>query len=277
MLLVYHITSLVRLGEARGVQRSTVSDLPSWAIDLTAEVPPSYDGNRRWELFDASPNTRFEGFDDFPDLVGRDLQVNAIPIGTVGACAERPCAYDMDLLDSPRGPGVILRHVIEWERLYADYAKPPDFDKFWRAARMDRDICQYYMHKRFPLPAQKLAEIQQWWRNWKETRDRRDLYIDQRYGDHELGDYHYRALKLNFEKHLFFCSVRGEPGMRPMEAQPSDEIFVLRGCQAPAVLRRRVVIDGEDDFLFVGFCFVDGWMYGGDRLGQTEWHTVTLY
>ena len=262
------------MGEARGVRSSTVSDLPSWAIDLTAEVPPSFDGNQRWELFDSFPKTEFEGWNDFPDLMGQDLQVKAIPIGTVGVCAKQPSAYDMDILDSPRGPAAMLRHVMEWERVYADYAKPADFDRFWRAARLDRDIRQYYMHKRFPLPTQKLAEIQQWWKHFKETGDHRDLYLDPRFEDLKLGDYHYRALKLNFEKHLFFCSVRGEQGMGPMEVQPSDEIFVLHGCPAPAILRRRV---GRDGFGFVGLCYLESWMRGKATYGRAQWQTVTLY
>ena len=65
--------------------------------------------------------------------------------------------------------------------------------------------------------------------------------------------------------------------MGPMEAQPSDEIFVFQGCQAPAILRQRVGSDGRDGFLFVGLCFLDGWMYGRATSGRAEWQTMTLY
>ena len=61
--------------------------------------------------------------------------------------------------------------------------------------------------------------------------------------------------------------------MGPMEAQPLNEIFILHGCQAPAVLRRRV---GSDGFFFVGLCFVADWMYGRAKKGQPEWQTATL-
>jgi len=276
-LLYDSCQSLLRLGEAKGVGRSIIRDLPSWAIDLTAEIPASYDGNERWGLFNASLQSSFEGVDEWKALAGLDLTVKAIPIGTVGACAKRLSEYELDLLGNPRAPDVMLRHVSEWQQLYAHCSGPSDFDEFWRAAFMDRNIWLYYMHKRNPLPAKRLADIKQWWRSWKETGDRRDLTIDTQSADNNRGDYHYRALRLNVEKHRFFCTVRGEPGMGPIEAQPSDEIFALQGCQAPAVLRRRVGSDGKDGFLFVGLCFVDGWMYGRAALRRAEWQTVTLY
>jgi len=80
------------------------------------------------------------------------------------------------------------------------------------------------------LLVKRLAEIKQWWRSWNETGDSRDLTIDRQSADNNRGDYHYRALGLNVEKHRFFCTVRGEPGMGAIEAQPSDEIFALQGC-----------------------------------------------
>jgi len=265
------------LGEARGVQSSKINDLPSWAIDLSAELPFSYDGNKRWELFNASPHTRFENetVTEWKQLASPDLVVKVIPTGAVGACARTLSAYELDFLGSTDEPHVLRKHVTEWQNLFADCAGAADLNRFWRTAFMDRNIWLYYLHKRNPLPANRLSEITLWWRSWSGTGDHLDLTNDTRYGkDRKRGDYHYRALKLNFDKHRFFCTTRGEPGMGPMEAQLSDEIFVLQGCQAPAILRRRL---GSDGFLFVGLCFVDGWMYGRATRGRPDWHTVTLY
>jgi hypothetical protein len=65
----------------------------------------------------------------------------------------------------------MLRHVSEWQQLYADCAGFSDFDKLWRAAFTDRNIWLYYIHKRNPLSAKRLAEIDHWWRSWNETGD----------------------------------------------------------------------------------------------------------
>jgi hypothetical protein len=201
--------------------------------------------------------------------------VEVIPIGTVAACARTLSAYDESSLRTLDEPHVLRKHVTDWQNLFADCVGIADLAKFWRTVFMDRDIWRYYMHERKPLPEKRLSDITLWWRSWSTTGDHLDLENDTQYGeDRKRGDYHYRALKLNFEKHRFFCTARGEPGMGPMEVQPSDEIFILQGCQAPAVLRRR---EGGDGFLFVGLCFVDGWMYGEATRGRPKWQTVTLY
>jgi hypothetical protein len=87
----------------------------------------------------------------------------------------------------------MLRRVSEWQQLYADCAGSSDFDKFWRAAFTDRNIWLYYIHKRNPLSAKRLAEIEHWWRSWNETGDSRDLHIEEQSGDNSREDYHYRA------------------------------------------------------------------------------------
>lgn len=81
--------SLLQLGEAKGIRRSIISDLPSWAIDLSAEIPPSYDGNQRRERVNASLQSSFEGINEWDELAGLHPTVKAIPIGTVSACARR--------------------------------------------------------------------------------------------------------------------------------------------------------------------------------------------
>ncbi|XTI82840.1 HET-domain-containing protein [Cenococcum geophilum] len=272
-LLYTNYDSLGPLSDAIGVRRSMVSDLPSWAIDLSNQLPDGEDDNNRWELYDASRQSRFEGVGFMHELTGLDLSIKMIPIGTVHACARR---VSQDELNSNRTSNVVLSHVSEWQRLYKDCADPPDNDKFWRAAFMDRDIWRYWLHERKPLPWQRLADIKQWWRSWSETGDNRDLTVDKQAGDGSHGDYHYRALKLNAKNHRFFCTAKGEPGLGPHFMQPSDEVCVLAGCRAPAVLRR-VMRDGKDAFLFVGLCFVDGWMYGEATLGRPKWQTVTLH
>ena len=100
--------------------------------------------------------------------------VKAIPIGAVGACAKRLSEYEQNLLVNPRGPGVMPRHVFEWRQLYADCAGPSGFDKF-EGLRSWTEASSY------------------------NTGDSRDLHIGKQPGDNNRGDYHYRALKLNFE------------------------------------------------------------------------------
>jgi len=154
--------------------------------------------------------------------------VKVIPIGKVGACAEKMSAYDLEFLESTGEPDMLWKHITNWQNLFADCAGVADLDRFWRTAFIDRNIWRYYMHKRNLLLAKRLSDITLWWRSWSGTGDYLDLTNDTRYGEErKRGDYYYRALKLNFDKHRFFCTNRGEPGMGLMEAQPSDEIFIL--------------------------------------------------
>ena len=72
--------------------------------------------------------------------------------------------------------------------------------------------------------------------------------------------------------------------VRPKASQHSDRMMFdvltrytyLRVVRHPAILRR-VTRDGKAAFLFVGLCFVDGWMYGEATFGQPEWQTAILY
>ncbi|PMD60443.1 HET-domain-containing protein [Hyaloscypha bicolor E] len=265
-LLYTNSYSLEKLSSAIGVKGS---EFPSWSIDLSNQLPNGDNDHHRWVLYDASGQSRFEGIRLVLELAGPSLAIKAIPIGTVGACARR---VSHDRLHS----NMVLSHISEWQRLYEDYTDPLNTDRFWRAAFMDRDIQRDWLHKRKQLPRRRLDDINRWWRSWNETGESQDLDLDKQAGDGSRGNYHYRALKLNAEKHRFFCTAKCEPALGPHDVQPFDEVYVLAGCQAPAILRR-VMRDGKAAFLFVGLCFVDGWMYGEATFGQPEWQTAILY
>lgn len=138
---------------------------------------------------------------------------------------------------------------------------------------------RYWLHKRQPLPAERLHDIRQWWARFAATGDERDLVRDRQKGATGRGTYHYRALLLNMEKGRFFCTAAGAPGLGPHGVRPGDEIHVLAGCRSPAVLRRlRPAGDGHGAaaFAFVGLCFADGWMYGEAARAGREWRGLTL-
>lgn len=114
--LLYDISqSLLRIGEAKGIGRTITSDLSSWAVDLSADVPASYECKQRWELCKASPQSSFEGVDGREELSGLDLTLMAIPIGTVGACSNLLSEFELDLMNHPPGADVMLRHMYEWD------------------------------------------------------------------------------------------------------------------------------------------------------------------
>ncbi|KAI1128267.1 heterokaryon incompatibility protein-domain-containing protein [Nemania abortiva] len=54
-------------------------------------------------------------------------------------------------------------------------------------------------------------------------------------------------------------TVKGGIGLVPQEAKPGDTIFLLRGFDAPYVLRKT---KGIDDYLLVGECYLHGYMDG---------------
>ena len=222
-LLYANSYSLEKLSSAIGVKGS---ELPSWSIDLSNQLRNGDNDHHRWVLYDASGQPRYEGVRLVHELAGLSLAVKATPIGTVGVCARR---VSHDRLNS----NMVLSHISEWQRLYEDYTDPLNTDRFWRAAFMDRDIQRDWLHNRKQLPRRRLDDINRWWRSCNETGDSRDIDLDKQAGDGSRGNYHYRALKLNAEKHRFFCTAKGEPAFGPHDVRRSDEVYVLAGCKAP--------------------------------------------
>ena len=145
---------------------------------------------------------------------------------------------------------------------------------------MDRYIRQYWLHKRKPLPRRGLVDVQAWFDNYSRTGDARVVEEDTHHyrptdDGSKWGTYHYRAVKLNVRTCRFFTTTKGVPCMGPHEVQVADELFVLAGSKAPAVLRpaRR---GGKDVYLFVGLCFVDGIMYGEALRRGVRWRNITV-
>jgi hypothetical protein len=268
-LLFTNDSSLDSLGDAIGMRESKLTNLPSWAIDLSNRLPESEDGSKRWALYKACHESRYKGARLMAELEGPILLADAIFIGTLDICA--PQVFKDDLI-----PDRLITHVSEWWRIYHSCAQPANADKFWRAAFMDRNIQRYWLHNRRPLPGKNLSSIKKWWLAWKKTGDECDLDEDSQSRDGSPGDYHYRALKMNAQKQRFFCTAKREPGLGPHDLAPTDLIYVLGGCSAPAVLRRSKR-GGRDSFVFVGLCFVDGWMYGEATFGKPKWQTLEVY
>ncbi|KAI0131820.1 heterokaryon incompatibility protein-domain-containing protein [Xylariales sp. AK1849] len=262
------------LGNVIGLKKTAIPKLPSWAIDLSQNLPDTEEGEHRWDLYDACPGPSYEGVKFMHELQGPGLELKVIHIGSVSTCASRVLHDDFN---TSREGSMALRHVSEWQQLHRNGAGALKSDSFWRTAFMDRNIWRYWLHKRRPLPRAKLDDIKRWWQRFKETGDERDLQEDRQNGGR--GTYHYRALTLNLEKCRFFCTEKGEPGLGPHEVQPSDEIYALAGCRALAVLRRIDINEQgvRKGFSFAGLCFLDGWMYGEATLGKPQWQTIILY
>jgi hypothetical protein len=258
-LLFSSCEDLTRLCLTRGLRKSEVSDLPSWAIDLSVQLPEDENDYNRWKLYNASRGIEYEGIKLWPELKTPDLTVKAIRVGTVLSCAGRipPHAFKSRDISS-----MILKFVKDWRELYRDHVQPADEDAFWRAAFMDRDVQRDWKAPRTKsLIPRRINAIIKWWRNWNQTGDVRDLDVDRKAGGLNRGNYHYRALELNVEKATFFVTTQGIPGMGPHDIQISDKVYVLAGCKSLAVVRQKS--RNETDCLkFVGLCFLDGWMYG---------------
>jgi hypothetical protein len=72
------------------------------------------------------------------------------------------------------------------------------------------------------------------------------------------------------DERSFFMTESGYMGVGSPNAQPGDEVFVLKGSFVPFVLRRRDAVaaagftraDGPNSFLLVGDCYFQGVMDG---------------
>ncbi|ORY01567.1 heterokaryon incompatibility protein-domain-containing protein [Clohesyomyces aquaticus] len=262
---------LARLEYARRMGQSSIVDLPSWAIDLSAQRQGNEEDYKRWRLYNATPGTTFNALTEWPDLKTPELSVQAIRVGTVQGVAERILPYR-------HGAPDVLRVVNDWLEFYRSTAQPVvDEDAFWRAAFMDRNVQQHWMAKRVrPLGTPRLNDAKSWWRAWNHTNDSRDLSFDRKAGGKTRGSFHYRALEMNAENEKFFVSTQGLPGMGSPDIQAGDEIYAIKGCKS-LVLLRWVERKGSYVWVVVGLCFVDRWMYGRAIQGKCEWETLLLY
>ena len=265
---------LTRLDLARRLRKSKVPDLPSWAIDLSTQFTEEVVHYENWMLYNAARETVFQRAEEWRELKTPHLTVKAIRLGKVFSPGERiPLEfYEINM----RGKAV-LDYVERWRKLY--HESLDDFnneDSFWRTVFMDRDCRRHWSHiRKFPLHGNRLTDIQEWFQNWKQTGDARDLDTDRKAGGFTYEFEHYLALALNSTKATFFVMDDGVPGMGPHEVQAGDEVYVIAGCKALAILRREK--RDEMDFLtLVGLCFVDGWMYGRAVEGDPIWETLQL-
>lgn len=271
-LLYSSCEELTRLDLARRTGPSAITDLPSWAIDLSAQRSGRVEDYSRWRLYDAMPGTKFKAVVEWPDLKTPDLSVVALRVATVQACAER-------ILPDSYIPPDVLRVVNDWLEFYRRNVHPVvDYDAFWRTAFMDRNVQVHWMAKRVrPLGAPRLNDIKDWWRAWNRTNDHRDLGFDRKAGGTSRGYFHYRALKMNVERAKLFLTTQGLPGMGPPDVKVGDEIYALHGCRSLVVMRR-VKRDNLYVLVVVGLCFVDKWMYGRALQGaRGDWQTLLLY
>lgn len=126
------------LGNAIGVRKTAVSDLPTWALDLTKGLGESEDGSDRWALYNASSDSVFdEGIEFMHQLQGPTLTVKSLRIGEVRACGMRTRHSD---IKTPRERNMVLKTASEWQKLFEQHVAAPDSHSFWRAAFMDRNI-----------------------------------------------------------------------------------------------------------------------------------------
>ena len=273
-LLYGYPDNLHDLGDAVGVRHCTIPNLPTWALDLTRKPGIHEVDTQRWQLYNASPGTRYEGVTKDEDLPGYSLTFEAIPLSIIRTCAGRVPSHSLTA-------AMVLDHLTEWQQLYLECTPSPDSNSFWRTVLMDRYIRQYWLHQRKPLPRRGLADVQAWFDSYARKGDSRDLDEDTHHfrptdDGSKWGTYHYRAVELNVRTCRFFTTVGGRPCMGPHTVQVADELFVLAGSKAPAVLRP-VHRDGRDGYLFVGLCFVDGSMYGEALRRGGRWQTITVY
>jgi hypothetical protein len=270
--LVYsNSQDLTRLELARRTKPSQVSDMPSWAIDLSSQRSGNEEDYSRWILYDATSGTQHDPEIEWSNLKTPVLSVQAKRVATIQNCAERILPYSY--IDED-----VHRLVKEWLELYRSTALPvPEENAFWRAVFMDRNVQKDWMTKRYRLlGTPRLNDIKNWWRVWSRTNDRQDLTFDRKAVGTIRGQFHYKALQLNVQKTKFFVSSQGLPGMGPHDAQPGDEIYALKGCKALVVLRS-MERNEVSVMTVVGLCFIDRWMYGRALQIRDKWEKLELY
>lgn len=273
-LLYSQSQNLTRLSSARKFSKCEVPDLPSWAIDLSAQRVKDRFDYQRWILYDAAPGTKFDQAKDWVGLKTPDLIIKAVWVGTVSTLGE---PMIVNSREGSLSANTALEYVSHCRQLYRSKAQPANEDAFWRAIFMDRDIRRHWLHQRTqPLYGNRLADIEEWFHSWVRTRDNRDLNVDRKAGGLTRGSYHYNELARNLSMWSFFLIGDGFPAMGPHDVKADDNVYVVAGCNSPVVLRKKGK-NGMGCFELVGLCFVDGWMYGRAMQGNSAWENVSIY
>ncbi|KAH8732040.1 heterokaryon incompatibility protein-domain-containing protein [Phaeosphaeriaceae sp. PMI808] len=272
-LLYSDSEDLTKIAMSKSQRESNVARLPSWVIDLS-KPQPDQNEYRRWMLYNASRGSKYEGIRLWKDTRTPNLSVKGQRMGRVSACGD---SAPLSVLQGSGASENARKLLVDWKKLYDERAPYPDDNAFWRTIFMDTDIWIHYMSpRRGILKQQRVDAIKSWWRNWNRTKDEHDLELDEKTGLKERGRYHYRALKRNLDPAKFFVTSKGVPGMGPHDMEPSDEIYLLAGCRALAVLRE-VEIDGKKCLTFVGLCFLDKQMHGSAVQGESNWQSLELF
>ena len=142
--------------------------------------------------------------------------------------------------------------------------------------RIDRLITEFHMfcQKAMSSPSEVHATFRDWYscnRSLKvqgidlELFSRQTLgYIEYRKVDfYDHSDWNcflarFRDTTVKMARRLM-ATNRGLIGMAPHRAQKGDIVCILFGCSVPVVLRGR---SGEEEYEFIGECYVDGFMNG---------------
>ncbi len=257
--LMQQSSSIHILDYAIGVGTSNPLGLPSWVIDWSQFRK----GDWRSSLYKASRGHKHQ-FRPAPD---RTFVISGATIDIVSKLGE---------LVDPDNPEDILVKVEQWKHL-AGTNQTFNTSTVLMATFLDMIMSTEGEHRR--LNTRDGALIGQWWRQWMLGKKRKpqltedpDIYIT------------YSNFRYHMNTEQVFATREGRFGVGPRTLCIGDRIAIVKGANAPLVLR---AFDGQHakgifpracrDYSYVGRCYLHGCMDGEAVTPGIEWQTLYLH
>lgn len=259
--------SLDALAYAVGVRPDNAYELPSWVCDWTRQTGWLVQG-RFYKASHGEPFTTKQ-------TTHRTLSVEACKIDSIST-TRPPSGFPI----FERGKFKEDLSCLEGWLSTVNIKNSDDWCAFWTTVLFG--LISPEGGDRRILP-EDLITIETWWELAQSAKNegRGNSFLNGR--DRNLVRFA-GQLRNSVRVHNFCLTSQGFLGMGPQTVEKGDEVFVAKGSRLPLILRpiehtvtQKLGIPGhERGYLFVGQCYLHGFMDGEAVKSDTKWETIHL-
>ena len=258
--------SLSALGHAIGVEPNNVHELPSWVCDWTRRINPITFS----QLYKASNGEVFIA----KQTIERILTVEACKVDMISTTKSPiPCSR----LATVTG---LIETLEEWRSL-VNIKGSDDLFAFWTTVCFGTIKLSGEEIRRI-LPKDWII-IKTWWEEVQSVKKEGRNYFTAIRRDRDLLNVGV-SIRRSAQRYNFWLTSQGFLGVGPRTLEKGDEVFIAKGSSVPLIFRPIEntlaqsfgVPANERGYLFVGPCYLHGFMDGEAVKPDTKWQTVHL-
>lgn len=266
-VMIEEVRSIEVLEYAIGVDSNNPHELPSWVCDWT----------RQTNLFISAPFSNASNGERFitKQTTHRILTVEACKVDFISATKD-PTGHS--LFEEGKLKEDVNR-LEEWWSLL-DMQNPKDSFAFWTTILLGSVVLGGKVRKILP---NDLIKIAAWWELAMSAvkQGNRGSFLNTL--DVDLIAIN-GLIRRSVREYKFWLTSQGFLGTGPRTLEKGDEVFVAKGSRVPLIFRpientvaQKYGISADDrGYLFVGLCYLHGFMDGEAVKPDTKWQTVHL-